>query len=255
MSAFTRASDAALELLDRYGVEEARDILETDIAYAEGLRVVYGELGSAGARLTLLGGRGTIRLPSEQRGLPWSRFGIAHELGHFLLHQGTGAFCQDAHVEGWCVDETREAEANAFAAELLMPEHLVRRECDVHAPSLDAAWGIARCFDVSFPAAALRLVELTRDPCAFAVVVKDSVRCFRESRTWPFSPLRRGDAVDARALAARLAGTGRTRTERVSVGAWTGFDHDGELIESCIDAPRYGRTVSLLACSTRAAAA
>lgn len=246
MAGYTRASAAAVELLDRYGVEDPADILETDIAYAEGLRVVYGGLGSAAARLTLLDGRGTIRLPVEQRGLPWSRFGIAHELGHFLLHQGTGAFCRDVDVAGWCVDEAREAEANAFAAELLMPEHIVRRECDVDHPTLEVVWTIARCFDVSFPAAALRLVELTCAAYAFAVVVSGRVRCFRASEAWPFSPLRRGDEVDRRALARRIAGTGRTRTETVPVAAWTEFEHDGDLVESCIDARPYGRTVSLL---------
>lgn len=56
------------------------------------------------------------------------RFTLAHELGHFLLHKG--ALFVDAKVNfrdkrsGMGIDRD-EIEANAFAAELLMPEEIV----------------------------------------------------------------------------------------------------------------------------------
>ena len=52
------------------------------------------------------------------------RFTIAHEIGHFVLHP---ARCRPER--GGTVNEAgrmEEREADAFAAELLMPEHLVR---------------------------------------------------------------------------------------------------------------------------------
>lgn len=49
-------------------------------------------------------------------------FTAAHELGHLLLHQGD--FGQDTEEE----DEVLESEANAFAAEFLMPDGVFRRE-------------------------------------------------------------------------------------------------------------------------------
>lgn len=64
------------------------------------------------------------------------RFTIAHELGHFLLHQG-----EALHVDGvnsYRVerrdsvssrgDSPTEIEANQFAAEILMPEDLLRQD-------------------------------------------------------------------------------------------------------------------------------
>ena len=60
------------------------------------------------------------------------RFTAAHELGHAVLHRASmGATLQDATIE-----ETdgplnaMEAEANRFAAELLMPEVILRARAD-----------------------------------------------------------------------------------------------------------------------------
>ena len=63
------------------------------------------------------------------------RFTIAHELGHWFLHQReqTSLFCRQAQVEDDAKEERPplppiEAEANLFAAALLMPAEMVRRE-------------------------------------------------------------------------------------------------------------------------------
>ena len=63
------------------------------------------------------------------------RFTIAHELGHWELHRhgGQGVYCRSSVVD---VDEAEESatsagpeeEANAFAAALLMPAHLIREQ-------------------------------------------------------------------------------------------------------------------------------
>ncbi len=85
------------------------------------------------------------------------RFTIAHELGHWYLHRDAHSerferFCRPAdlnaraHIEG---------EANAFAAELLMPRPLLEDQaaaCRMNIPLL------AKRFDVSVPAMRLRLI-------------------------------------------------------------------------------------------------
>ena len=68
---------------------------------------------------------------------PRRRFTIAHELGHWQLHRhdGDGVFCRSSAVD---VAETHESsapaepevEANEFAAALLMPAALIRKEYD-----------------------------------------------------------------------------------------------------------------------------
>jgi len=67
------------------------------------------------------------------------RFAIAHEIGHFVLHpeprrrERSGAVSEAGNGE--------EREADAFAAELLMPEHLVREAVRESGP------GVARLAD------------------------------------------------------------------------------------------------------------
>jgi hypothetical protein len=87
------------------------------------------------------------------------RFTIAHEVGHHLLHSdGATVLCRPVDVDQ--ADEAaraKEREANRFAAELLMPEPLVRER--VGSDGLDVA-ALAGTFDVSPIAMAYRLVNL-----------------------------------------------------------------------------------------------
>ena len=95
------------------------------------------------------------------------RFTIAHEVGHFKLHGKTGEASffdrpQDiSDVDGVLANTSavrkREAEANAFAKELLLPEELVREQAEITGCDLAA---MAERFDVSVPAVRLRLLTL-----------------------------------------------------------------------------------------------
>jgi Zn-dependent peptidase ImmA (M78 family) len=100
------------------------------------------------------------------------RFTVAHELGHLLLHKGRPMILdapgrvnlRDA-TSGQATDN-EEIEANAFAAELLMPgdrvtEEFKKRMHSKRAPSLEAVVSeLALRFDVSAQAMQYRLVNL-----------------------------------------------------------------------------------------------
>jgi hypothetical protein len=90
---------------------------------------------------------------------PRRRFTVAHEVGHHLLHSdGAAVLCRPADVEAAAGDErAREREANRFAAELLMPEPLVRAEAERAGPDPIA---LAGRFGVSDVAMGYRLVNL-----------------------------------------------------------------------------------------------
>jgi hypothetical protein len=90
---------------------------------------------------------------------PRRRFTVAHEVGHHLLHSdGAAVLCRPADVETAAGDErAREREANRFAAELLMPEPLVRAAANRDGPDPIA---LAARFGVSDVAMGFRLVTL-----------------------------------------------------------------------------------------------
>jgi hypothetical protein len=99
------------------------------------------------------------------------RFTIAHECGHWVLHvRGSGLLvCREEEVESAGDREIRrrEAEANAFAQALLMPELLVHRHAQSTGCNLAA---LAERFDVSIAAIRLRLLKLGLLPAWMASV-------------------------------------------------------------------------------------
>jgi predicted transcriptional regulator len=96
------------------------------------------------------------------------RFTIAHECAHWVLHVTASAEKEvGCRAEDVAEDEDdaprargrrrREAEANVFARELLMPEMLLVAQTEATGRNLPA---LAERFDVSVPAVRLRLLTL-----------------------------------------------------------------------------------------------
>lgn len=106
------------------------------------------------------------------------RFTIAHEFGHFVLHRHaspTGGFrCAQEDLATWDHDrDPREAEANRFAAGVLMPLDDFRAQMPARsAANLETLGGLAERYGVSLTACALRWLEYT-ERRALLVVSRD----------------------------------------------------------------------------------
>jgi Zn-dependent peptidase ImmA (M78 family) len=108
---------------------------------------------------------------NEASGLKRRRFTIAHELGHYLMPlHGANAQCVKTDMGVFATKDAslrREAEANRFAAALLMPRGLflaaARR---LGEPEVQHIVTLADEYEVSKEAAVRRYVELCDDPCA-----------------------------------------------------------------------------------------
>jgi Zn-dependent peptidase ImmA (M78 family) len=153
--------------------------------------LIMDELKAGGAILVASG-------QSPQR----RRFSLAHELGHFLIpaHQPT----QDRPFECSMADllsldprsrdrhQKVEAEANRFAAQLLMPPLRVRAAMRQSTSSLESIVAMARDFAVSKEAMARAWVEAHREPVA--VIIAHRGRVLRQYRheDFPWLPDRRG---------------------------------------------------------------
>ena len=98
------------------------------------------------------------------------RFTIAHELGHMFLHKDKAVnYDQYSMMLRPSVSvgrgvEPREIEANAFAAELLMPEETVRADVEalggLNLEDEDKIRGLAKTYEVSTQAMTIRLTTL-----------------------------------------------------------------------------------------------
>jgi hypothetical protein len=104
-------------------------------------------------------------------------FTIAHEFGHYLLHRldfPEGIQCAPQDMMRWDSEYRQmEAQANDFAATLLMPLDDFRRQIDGRAkPTLDDIGGCAERYGVSLVAATLRWLQYT-ERRAVLVVSRD----------------------------------------------------------------------------------
>jgi hypothetical protein len=149
----------AARLLQRAGVTRAPVSLR-DVVSALNLEVVQtaGEPFVCEAALQPVGDSHAIVLrggTGEHR----RRFTIAHEIGHFVLHPHRRAPERGGGVNAaW---QLQEREADQFAADLLMPEGLVREAVLEHG---DDARRLADQFDVSRQAMQARLRTLGLAP-------------------------------------------------------------------------------------------
>ena len=140
------------------------------------------------------------------------RYSVAHELGHFLIPthmpdaaQGFECSLDDLHLLDHKEQNRRrrvEAEANRFAAALLMPVPRIRTACASKRPSLVEVVRLADEFDVSKEAMARSYVEANREAVAVILLRHGRiVRMYRNERLFPWIEPRVGDVVPAGSIA------------------------------------------------------
>ncbi len=256
-----KARAAARRLLRQCGVEAAEHIAIESIAAQAGAVIVRSRgagLDSAVARLVRMGDSAVIRISDRIDNLGAQRFSIAHELGHFVLgHQESPVPLCEAITLPSRHATSLEAEANAFAAELLMPESLVRRRCEVSPVSLEIPRAIATEYRVSLLAAGRRFVELTSERCALVFASGGAIRWAARSPT--FVPeIESGRRLDRQSVAFDIQhGKRDDRAQEVPASAWLDMSDDGgaEVIEHAVPVPEQNAVASLLWIRERDAAA
>lgn len=155
------------------------------------------------------------------------RFTIAHELGHFLMpsHKGNQQ-CTAADLRETRRDTTherQEAEANRFAAGLLMPKPWFSKDMnELGEADVTHVQTLATRYCTSLEATSNRYIELTDDCCAFVFAKDNVIRYVRPTTTFPRVAIRKGDHLPAGCASLRApAQPLRTATP------WT--EHDGSI--------------------------
>lgn len=120
------------EIADTYVGLLVRDV--DDLSHAPGAPKLAGGQSLSGLLLPALG-EIWVDAGEAREWPPRRRFTIGHELGHWMLHRhgDRAVYCRSSAVEADASAQPeelppREAEANAFAAALLMPARLVREQ-------------------------------------------------------------------------------------------------------------------------------
>ena len=159
-----RAERAARRILKEGGYQTPIDVLE--IVRARGIAVEEQSLEDSVSGMLVIYGEDAIIGVNKGHHSNRKRFTIAHELGHFELHRGKSNVFVDAFLRSEHSSQgvdSDEIEANAFAAELLMPQRMLYDEiarASIDALDEDAVGWIAAKFGVSSLAMTIRLTKL-----------------------------------------------------------------------------------------------
>lgn len=183
-----RAVQRARELVEELCLDRIEHIDPEKIAYARGAdRLIRKQLKGEQARLVRSAGGGVVIAVSENLRPEQERFAILHEVGHLELHPELDQFkaCSKGDMTDYYGDG-REAEANYFSAEMLMPRKLFAPRCDVRQPSLDVIQKLGEDFQASFMAAGIRFAQNCPEPCAFVFSRDGEIRWSSQSESFPF---------------------------------------------------------------------
>jgi len=145
------------------------------------------------------------------------RFTIGHELGHFLIPShipsAQGFQCKSAQMRE-TIDAKNmtnrsnahwEGQANAFSAELLMPEAECRKRFRQHREiSLEVPDKLSRDFDVSMLAATRRYVFLNDEPCALLSSKDGRVDAIYRPASFPFIFFKIGSEMPRKSISSNI---------------------------------------------------
>lgn len=250
---------AAERVLNEVGVMHQADLgLLELIAWERKALVQYKHLDGAEARLAVVGQKAIITISTTIEDPYRRRFSIAHELGHLEMHriQSSIALCTGEDIDDWRARRARanrEQEANAFASALLLPERFFGPLCRQQEPSLDRIAELAKAFQVSLTATALRYMDFCTEPCAIVFSQNGTIKWFQGSKD--FEDLRvfidvpsRLDRSSYASLFFQGDSIPSTR-HRVYASSWftSGrYRHDASIYEQSWPMPKYNAVLTLL---------
>lgn len=180
------ALSPAERLLWGYGVMHPSHIDLEGIANDRGAEVIHRRLDGCEARLVAGAQRAVISINSDSiEGR--KRFSLAHELAHWLCDRNAGSFQCAKEVIGPQNAEARsvEAHANAYASQLILPDYLVSPWAQGKRPNLDTARALAKDFNASLTAAAIKLAKRADTPAC--IVCHNQTRLLWHQRNAAFS--------------------------------------------------------------------
>ena len=245
----------ASRIWNLYGMKSPEEMVLEDLAMAMNIFVVDARLDSAAARLVRKDNYGLIRVSDNLRHTGQRRFAIAHEIGHFQLHQKISQLlaCTDSDVRASYRSSPYEVEASIFAGALLMPTDIFRERVGKRLPNAKVISDLANQFDTSLTATALRYVETSKDYCVFVVSENGRICWWRSSESFGNHEL----WLDSRttlprySAAAQCFHDGKVPTDPIEVDFKDWFGEMARIetdfvFEQAIPLPNFNQVISLI---------
>ena len=228
-----RGALRARQLLAELKIRSVEEIDVDEIAALHDLFVIDGGLVGAQGRLIHRGNKGIIRIQTGLTQAARRRYTIVHELGHRLLHPDRLTLCAERDMIRY-EPGNAETEANAFAAELLMPRQLFEPHCDVARPTLDVVKGLADKFGATFTATAIRFAELCPEACAVVWSESSAIKWAIGGPDFPFIRFGMPLSRDSHAYDAFRGETLPKGLQEVPASAWVERCRSTDIFEESV---------------------
>lgn len=247
------AVTAAQAIITDLHITDPAHIEIEKIAAVRNAFVKEGFIKGSTARLVREGSVAFITIDEGIREDGKKRFAIAHELGHFELHniKNQIAYCTDEMFLDWYKSLPEEPEANAFAAELLMPVQIFKKYCKGSRPSFDEIRDLAEVFQTTLTATAIRYVDYALHPCVLVVSENKIVKWLHWKADFPYRIIKKGTKIGEYSCAYDFFTKGEVppKPESVSGDTWLEdcrFGRNLVLYEHAVPLPFYNTVLSLI---------
>ena len=250
----------AQKVIKALGLSCIEDLyLTNEIAWQRGALVIEEKLTGAEARLIISFPRSIITVSTSIPDANRRRFGATHEIGHLEMHRGQCSVfncSKDDLDSGGTINRaspTLENEANEFAANLLMPKQFFTPFCEGADLELSVISDIADRFKVSLTAAALRFIQISKEPLAVVVSQNGYVRWFDANKDFYELGLfvNVGNRLDrdTQAIRAFQGESIPAQPRQVPIRAWMRpgrYSPRATLSEQSLSMPKYNSVLSLI---------
>lgn len=218
----------AHKLLSSVGWSRPGDLTIDEIAWSLGAYVKESPLEGSEGHILRKGNTAIITVNERVDYQPKRNFVVAHEIGHFVLHEGVSLLFSETNktLTEWHQKSAHEQEANQFASELLMPTDLFIKETKGETLSLGLIEEIADYFGTSLTATFLKYAKYGDFPLMIIYTEGGIIRWKQHSDDFPFQWLPLGNSVPPLTVAGDFFNGSGIEDEPVEVDAIEWFHED-----------------------------
>lgn len=254
----SRGKSVAQKLMIECGIDDPTEFPLDLIVYGRGATLIEKSLKNSEGRIVFGQNSAIITINSD---IPYEgkkRFVIAHELGHFEMHRNVIAVHNDTDATlEFFKNGNQETEANEFASELLMPEHLFKKECAGKKFSPDLLRQLSDRFKTSITSVAYKYFELGSHPVCLFYIHNNQVKYWKRPENYPhFINDRTRLSPPEDSVASEFFEKGKIYTKDQSkqpiwkstwfdLKSWEN-DNNYKFFEYCIITPKYNTVLSIV---------
>lgn len=188
-----KKAESIMSLLD---INSPDDIDIELIANFFDISVKRKKLDGSSARLLCVKGSASITISNSEQYTPRIRFSIAHELGHYFLHRGAKNIfsCSESNMHDWN-NNNIEAEANLFAANILMPYHIFKESIKLKDYNIKLVANLSNEFSTSISATLIRIIDCSREPCALVCSKNKKIAWIKKNKDFIYITKRNNENI------------------------------------------------------------